>query len=156
MNDLRFKENREHRLDISIPEEDDPTLVYCPKCKSKSFVFPHGESKVKFSCLNCAYTKIKSTSYRSFDWYAENPTDSYFGFDLWLKTGCVGESLWAFNKRHLRFLESYVSANIRERERHDEWGWHNSSLASRLPKWLKSAKNRESILKAINELKVKV
>lgn len=156
MTEQRFKESGEHRFDISVPLENDPTLVFCPRCNSKSSVFPSGENQVKFSCLNCAYSETKSTKERSFDWYSENPTDSYFGFDLWLKTSCVGESLWAFNKRHLEFLESYVSAKLREREVDEEWGWHNSSLASRLPKWLKSAKNREPVLKAINELKEKV
>ncbi|MDY6934102.1 MAG: hypothetical protein SVZ03_07755 [Spirochaetota bacterium] len=63
--------------------------------------------------------------------------------------------MWAFNIRHLEFLESYVSARLREREKDERLGWHNSSLASRLPKWLKPAKNREAILKAIYELKAK-
>jgi len=87
--------------------------------------------------------------------FKENPTDGYFGFDLWLKTSCVGHSLWAFNIKHLEFLESYVSAKLREREEGEKFGWHNSSLASRLPKWIKSSKNREALLKALNELKSK-
>ena len=156
MSENRFKENREHRYDISEPTEKGPVLVVCPKCGEKSSVTLHGDTEVKCTCFSCGYTKTKPLNGRSFYWYEENPTDGYFGFDLWLRTTCVGKSLWAFNTRHLEFLESYVGAVLRERSRDEKWGWHNSSLASRLPKWLKSSKNREPILKAINELKAKV
>ncbi|GAB2684509.1 hypothetical protein GCM10027170_14180 [Aliiglaciecola aliphaticivorans] len=156
MSENRFKENREHRFTISKPSLDDPVLVVCPKCKSKSSVVPHGEDQVRCACFTCGYTVSKSTNQRSFYWHSENPTDGYFGFELWLQTGCVGHSLWAFNLKHLEFLESYVGATLRERKPHEEWGWSNSSLASRLPKWLKSAKNKAQILVAISELKSKI
>jgi len=156
MTENRFKENREHRFTISEPTEEEPVLVVCPKCDSKSSVVPHGEGAVRCTCFSCGYTSTQSSNGRSFCWYDENPTDGYFGFNLWLQTDCIGNSLWAFNQKHLQFLESYVGANLRERTKDDKWGWSNSSLASRLPKWLKSAKNRDLILKAIHELKSKI
>jgi hypothetical protein len=70
---------------------------------------------------------------------------------LWLKTNCCGNTLWAYNKEHLDFLESYVSASIREQVPNI-----NKSLASRLPTWIKSAKNRETVLKCINKLRKKL
>ncbi|WP_415894562.1 hypothetical protein ACMXYQ_08950 [Neptuniibacter sp. PT34_22] len=156
MTESRFKENREHRYTISLPSESEPVLVVCPKCSSKASIVPYQEESVRFSCFECGYTSTKSTNIRSFQWYDEDPTDGYFGFNLWLRIDCVGESLWAFNQGHLNFLESYVGANLRERSKDEELGWRNSSLASRLPKWMKSAKNRDAILKAIGELKQKV
>ena len=149
----RFQENKENGLSISKPTRDDPTLVYCPKCRSKAVVTLH-DDEARLSCLSCGYNQAKSAEHRIFYWGAENPTDSYFGVNLWLQTDCVGKSLWAFNKRHLEYLEGFVSAKHRQRNPNNET-WKNSSLASRLPKWLKLAKNREQILKAIEVLKVK-
>ncbi|MDT0581815.1 hypothetical protein [Brumicola blandensis] len=156
MTNHRFKENREHRFTISKPTNNEPVLVVCPKCESKSSVVPHGEDKVRCTCFSCGYTSTKSSNGRTFYWYDENPTDGYFGFNLWLRIDCNGNSLWAFNQTHLQFLESYVGATLRERVEDDELGWSNSSLASRLPKWIKSAKNREPILNAISKLKSKL
>jgi ribosomal protein S27E len=155
MSDSRFKENREHRLAVANPSEERPVLVSCPKCSGMASVIPFGESEVKCTCFSCGYAAKKSANGRAFYWYDETPTDGYFGFELWLKTHCVGNSLWAFHREHLEFLEGYVGATLRERSRDEVLGWSNSSFASRLPKWLKSAKNREPILKAINELKAK-
>src|SRR5260370_39279346 len=72
------------------------------------------------------------------------PTDWYFQLPLWLQTPCAGEILWAFNSAHLSFLESYVPARDRRRLPNV-----NRSAASRLPMWIKSAKNREAVLHAI-------
>jgi len=156
MDEIRFKEKREHRFTISKPTENDPVLIVCPKCLNKAEVLPSGEDLVRASCLQCGFTTNKSSHERSFYWHDENPTDGYFGFDLWLKTDYCGNSLWAFNSKHLEFFESYVSANLRERTQDETWGWSNSSLASRLPKWISSAKNRDSLLKAIKILKDKI
>jgi hypothetical protein len=90
-----------------------------------------------------------------FGWHAENPTDGYFGADLWLQTRCVGRSLWAFNRRHLDILEGYVAASLRERERDEEWGWRNTSLASRLPTWMTSGSNRNAVLEGLRSLREK-
>ena len=68
-----------------------------------------------------------------------------FGLPLWLQTACAGETLFAFNPRHLAFLHSYVSAELRER------GPSTASAASRLPGWLKRA-DRTGVLRAIGRL----
>lgn len=149
----RFQENSENRFSISMPTNDDPTLVHCPKCQSKAFVTLYSD-EVRLSCPSCGYNQAKLAEQRTFYWGAENPKDSYFGIDLWLQTDCAGQSLWAFNKRHLEYLEDFVSAKHRQRNPNIDT-WKNSSLASRLPKWLKSAKNRVQILKAIEVLKNK-
>ena len=154
MNEQRFQENEENRLSISTPTKDDPTLVCCPKCQSKAFVTINND-EARLSCTSCGYNQAKLAEHRTFYWGAENPTDSYFGANLWLQTDCAGESLWAFNKRHLEYLEDFVSAKQRQRNPNVDT-WMNSSLASRLPKWMKAAKNREQVLKAIAVLKNKI
>lgn len=156
MSNIRFQDKREHRFEISKPTSDDPVLIVCPKCAAKAVVIPLGEDKVRASCLACAFSADRSTNGRAFYWHDEDPGDGYFGYHLWLTSECDGHSLWAFNVQHLELLEAYVSANLRERDQDEKLGWRNASIASRLPKWLKSAKNREVVLKAIHELKQKI
>jgi hypothetical protein len=74
---------------------------------------------------------------------------------LWLQTPCCGHILWAFNYAHLSYLESYVEAEQRDRTQ-TTYGWSNSSLASRLPKWMIASKNRDDVLKAIKKLRDKI
>ncbi|MFI6507876.1 hypothetical protein ACIBCT_09745 [Streptosporangium sp. NPDC050855] len=59
--------------------------------------------------------------------------------------------LWAYDAEHLDFLERYVRAFIREREPN-----RNGSLASRLPAWLKDAKNRDLVLTRCATLRVRL
>jgi hypothetical protein len=59
--------------------------------------------------------------------------------------------LWAFNEDHLYFLESYVAA--RQRLTSLQGRLKNTTMASRLPLWIKTAKNRETVLKGIKRLK---
>ncbi|MEU4540732.1 hypothetical protein AB0G15_38460 [Streptosporangium sp. NPDC023825] len=76
-------------------------------------------------------------------WWPEGRSDAtcYAGLDLWLQTPCGNHVLWAYDAEHLDFLERYVRAFIREREPN-----RNASLASRLPAWVKDAKNRDLVL----------
>jgi len=61
--------------------------------------------------------------------------------------------LWAYSERHLAFLEDFVGAQLRERVRDEKYGWSNSALASRLPAWMTSAKNRDEVLKCLARLR---
>jgi hypothetical protein len=82
--------------------------------------------------------------------------DWYFRYPVWLTVACCGETLWAYNREHLDYLESYVSAGLRERtpgEGAPGGTPRNRVLSSRLPQWIKSAKNRERILAAIGKLR---
>lgn len=147
-------------------------LIVCPQCAKRAEVVlaenidfnpsNHLFIQRKLICSNCGYSKRKNhkgvasilfstqkdvSSYvvigGNFDWY--------FQQSLWLQGECCGETLWAYNEKHLKFIENYVSAKLRER-----FPNKNSSLASRLPQWIKSAKNRDEILKTIAKLKEKL
>ncbi len=152
----RYIDNRESRWSISMPTLEDPTLIVCPKCSGKGAVVPFSGEKLRASCANCGFSKNQRENSHGFYWYDENPTDGYFGYNLWLQIDCGGNSLWAFNNRHLNFLVSYVNTKLRQRSNDIEWGWQNSSLISRLPKWIKSAKNRELIIKSLQALRARV
>lgn len=73
--------------------------------------------------------------------------DPTFGLRLRLQVQCVGHTLWALNPEHVAYLRSYVEATVRERIPNA-----NASTVSRLPKWLKLAKNRQAVLSALQKL----
>jgi hypothetical protein len=73
--------------------------------------------------------------------------DSCFGLPLWLHTPCAGHTLWAFNARHLAYLKQFLQAELRERR-----GTANASVISRLPAWMKDAKHRDQVLRAVERL----
>ncbi len=132
-------------------------LVVCPKCKARAKVVPIPVGSKKNNaqltapryliCLTCVHRDTWQGGIiaigASFDWYFQLP--------LWLQISCCGKTLWAYNETHLDFLENYVKAKLRERTPNT-----NKSLASRLPNWIKSAKNRDEILKCIKRLRTKL
>lgn len=104
----------------------------------------------KLSCLHCGHTRRWEGGVVSYG----GPHDWYFRLPLWLQTPCCGQTLWALNREHLDFLERYTSARLRTKLQEPGPGkTRNHSLASKLPQWMKSAKNREAILKGIAHLK---
>lgn len=138
---IRFKPKR-----LTIYKFYNRIIVHCPKCQNKAFIEKIDKnkndlfSKEILYCNNCGYNK---KGVLLFDGQLLN---------LWLKTDCNGKELWAFNEEHLRYLKEYIQAKLRERKRDEKLGWSNKSLESCLPNWLKSAKNREKILKSIQKL----
>jgi hypothetical protein len=140
-------------------------LVRCPRCSRRAEVFaPQGDTDLhaprRVSCVACGYTRPwtgDETSSTNFDHHHASgssrgicvggPFDWYFGLSVWLQTPCCGHVLWAYNAEHLSFLRRYVGAEVRERA-----VLRNASLASRLPKWIKSAKNRDEVLRGVDRL----
>jgi len=76
-----------------------------------------------------------------------DPHDGLSGLPLWLQTPCRGHVLWAFSPAHLEWLRGYVGAELRERVPHV-----NASAASRLPTWIKLARNRSEVLRCLDRL----
>lgn len=62
--------------------------------------------------------------------------------------------LYAYNEDHLAYLEDYVGSAIRREVR--TASFLNGSVLSRLPAWVKAAKNRAEVLKAIAEMRCKL
>jgi len=151
----RFQDNRETRWGISKPTFEDPTLIQCPECGSKAAVVPSVDDQdtYKATCFTCGFSKEESGERNGFWWHDDNPSDGYLGYQLWLHSECAGHSLWVFNMRHLTLLESFIGAQLRERQMDEQKGWHNSSLISRLPKWMKSKSNRNQLLRCLQKLR---
>ncbi|MFD2725028.1 hypothetical protein [Hyunsoonleella rubra] len=84
--------------------------------------------------------------------YIGGGIDPFFHLPLWLTENISGNLFWAYNIDHIEFLEKHIQAKLRER---NGIKYRNKSIGSRLPKWMVSKKNRDSILKTINKLKSK-
>jgi hypothetical protein len=85
--------------------------------------------------------------------------DPYFRLPLWLQARCcTNRTLWAYNLQHLEFLERFVAAGLRERAHQPAAGEYHRrmTMVAKLPVWMKSAKNRAEIVKALGRLKATV
>jgi hypothetical protein len=138
----------------------DEILVVCPRCAGPAITKRIGPArrdtvaKHRLVCRCCSHLEVASGRRRA---HAEREgRDPFLGLPLWLATPCCGEILSAFNARHLAALEAFALAELRERRRDPEHGWSNASFASRLPKWIKLAKNRDEVSKALARLKAKL
>lgn len=152
---------------ITLQELANDILVECPNCKSKAVVKKpnnnNDSSHIKLTCFNCGYNKILEELPHAID-FASNgiipdyvfcfgtEIDPYFHLPLWLKTSVGKHILWAYNYNHLNLLENHISKQIRERNGLEN---RNKSVASRLPKWITSKKNRDTLLKSIDRLNKK-
>lgn len=115
-------------------------LVVCPACGGCARV-----ASERGVCPSCAWTAVPSRKSLAYG----TPHDPYLDLPLWLTTRVGDETLWAFNAEHLDLLDAYVSATLRERVA-DRTG---VTLVERLPAWVKSAKNRDTVLAGIARLR---
>jgi hypothetical protein len=143
-------------------------LVICPHCSSCAKVIALDDPgpyvanvRRRFVCTACGATKdkvIKTNGYGqarvSYELKASyevtltgDPYDWYFQLPLYFQIECSGNTLWALNLEHLNYIESYIEAEIRESHP------YYLSIESRLPKWMKLAKSRNEVLRAIQKLK---
>ncbi|MFX0592025.1 hypothetical protein [Melissospora conviva] len=137
-------------------------LVRCPRCDGQASIVSDPADKGhrhlwvrrRLVCRRCGRTaaweapRIPGSAGRNLPRFS-GPRDPYFGLSLWLSIDCRGRVLWAYNAEHLELLESYVSAGLRERGR----GARSMSMVERLPKWIKDARNRTEVVRAIRRMK---
>ena len=120
----------------------------CPHCGRKITVERQIRGFVQVlpvRCDGCATAfRLPTSESRS---VVNSPAPEFAGLELWLQTPFAGHVLWAYDEVHLDFLERYVAAGVREQ------GPGNSSLASRLPGWIKAAKNRDVVQDALARLR---
>ncbi|MFI2741487.1 hypothetical protein ACG2LH_01995 [Zhouia sp. PK063] len=130
---------------------------YCSHCATELNInIPNVNEKkenIAIKCPNCGETENYKPRNVKRQWTypeTEKPSDSYFGLPLWLTKNFRGNIFWAFNYDHLEYLKDYISADLREKNGRTHW-----TMVEKLPDWMKSGKNREKILKLINELEKK-
>ena len=74
--------------------------------------------------------------------------EPYFGLALWVLKSFQGKPVWALNREHLASLIDYLSADLREKP----LGSPKKTQADHLPSFMKTAKNRERIVKLLKRL----
>ncbi len=153
----RFRDTQEVLSDFA-----DEYLVVCPQCGGCAWVRPLAKppgtviksptrtarSPWRVTCPTCSYTQ----NWQGNSITVGSPVDSYFQLPLWFQTDVGDHRLWAYNLRHLQFIKAFVRATIREGSRTGTVGTRNRSVVSRLPEWVKTAKNRKRILKALDRM----
>lgn len=117
------------RLQKHLTSKPDLMSTECPKCGFKLKVRPRIETD---------YFKIDLNGLKG---------DPFFGFPLWLQTEIKGNLFWGYNREHLLEIEAYVSSELRER-----LNYSSQRMLYRLPSFIKDAKNREAISKAIHRM----
>lgn len=120
----------------------EPIAVSIPNNKEKV-------TELKYSCPHCGVPEIYSpnnVSYR-LKYSMERLADPVFGLPLWFQENVKGDRLWASNKEHLLEIRNYVTAKLRERQT-----MRITTMVEKLPQFIKAAKNREAVLKAIERM----
>lgn len=113
---------------------------------------PNNREKVaelKYSCPHCDVPEVykpNNVPYR-LKYCSERLTDPVFGLRLWFQESIKGDTLWASNKEHLLEIRHYVTAKLRERQT-----MRITTMVEKLPQFIKAAKNREAVLKAIERM----
>ena len=142
---------------LTIGDFMDEILVRCPRCGHCAVVAPPpgGDTALsadrRLSCRHCGLVKDKTPESVMLG-IDSLPVDSYFELPLWLQTQNGPHTLWAYNQRHLDYIESFVRAAHRDRPSDMEGGL-NRTMISRLPLWIKKSANRQRVLSMIAKLK---
>lgn len=86
----------------------------------------------------------------------KNAEDPYFHYPLYFQTSFRGRTIWAMNREHLQYLIDYLSADLRtvEPDFHEKYRTMRSQ-SDMLPAFMKTAKNRAGIVKALTKLQKK-
>jgi len=124
-------------------------LVECPVCRRQATI--HGDTTLgrglrRLTCLSCGHSRMPRLP------WSGNLCFATGGLPLWLETDTRHGRLYAVNYEHLDYIEQYVRAALRKVD-YSGVTFRNQSLTSRLPAWVKAAKNRTEVLKAIEKMR---
>ena len=99
----------------------------------------------KINKVNENWTEI------SLPYNTEGILDPAFGLHLWYKDFVKGDVIWSYNMEHLQEIKAYVAAKLRERST----SRFKMTMVEKLPEFIKLAKNREEVLKALERMETK-
>lgn len=117
--------------------------------------------KIRVKCLYCKESvtgEIQSPVKKSCVVFEDirQAKDPYFHYPLYFQGSYRGKIVWALNREHLQYLIDYLSADIRTVpfDFHETYGTMRSQ-SDMLPTFMKTAKNREGIVKLLTRLQAK-
>ncbi len=104
-------------------------------------------SSVTLSCTQCTHRSevLVNASPADAAYYALDP---HFGLPLYLQQSSRFGIVWAYNARHLQYLQGYIAAKQRIRTAFV----HSRTVCARLPRWMKLAKHRPAMLRLLARL----
>ncbi|MBK9256698.1 MAG: hypothetical protein IPM42_14515 [Saprospiraceae bacterium] len=107
-------------------------------------------SYINVTCKYCkTINKVRENWESYISKYQESGIiDPSFGLPLWFQDSVKGNIIWAYNLRHLTEIKNYVQATLRERTT-DRF---KMTMVEKLPDFIKLAKNRKEVLKAIDRM----
>jgi hypothetical protein len=120
-------------------------LVVCPRCASRGVVRRVEGTARRLTCSHCALSREAAGTTSSWG----GPVDPWFGVPLWLAADFRGHVVWAFNAAHLRELRAHLAAGLRE---HSPAPGAPMSMLERLPAWMTSERNRDSVVAVLDRL----
>ncbi|MFD3496906.1 hypothetical protein ACFWWT_25340 [Streptomyces sp. NPDC058676] len=115
-------------------------LVRCPRCDRIAHFERRTPAESRLVCRSCGLSKATARCARP---------------ALWLQAETRHGEIWAYNLEHLDLLRRFVAATLRERAPWYEHG-RKMTYVARLPAWIKSAGNRDEVLRAIDRLRASV
>ncbi|WP_052695871.1 hypothetical protein [Hymenobacter sp. AT01-02] len=148
--------NCHHHLAKDLVYYDLSLKVYCNQCAHRIILeIPEVKTKkqaIKVRCPECGDVQSYQPSYTQHVGYsiAIGAHDPFFGLPLWYQEPFKDQLLWTYNPEHLLYLEQYVGAKLRERNAR-----RYMTIVEKLPQFIKAAKNREAILKRLQQMKLK-
>ncbi len=136
-------------------------ICVCPKCggparitADSKYALPWDPYDVKFICLKCAHRATWPSKRWQSDFVNFNPSNGYepyFGCQLYFQEKVGQEILMVFSRTHAEELAEYIEAEDRPSPGNSKW-----AMVNRLPKWVKLAKNRTSVLRALSRIQAKM
>ncbi|WP_416961573.1 hypothetical protein [Streptomyces sp. Agncl-13] len=152
---VRFRDPRADRADFASS-----ILVRCPRCERiahferRPCTPPDADGRrypqTRVVCRSCGLCRIDIGACRSSRYSSDCSCPV-----LWLRTGTRHGELWAYNLQHLDLIRRFVAADLRERAPWYDTG-QKMTLVARLPAWIKSAKNRDEVLRTVDRLRATV
>lgn len=146
----------------SAHEFTSSVLVRCPRCERiahferRPCTTPDAEGRrypqLRLVCRSCGLSRVSAGPSRT-SW--QGGGHCFARPPLWLRTETRHGEIWAYNLEHLDLLRRFVAADLRERAPWYEHG-RKMTYVARLPAWIKSAKNRDEVLRAIDRLRASV
>ena len=141
--------NRFQDANLRMEDFTNEVLVECPQCQKRAVVRKEKDQEgATLTCSECYYQSNKPDL--SDEKRYKVTTDYWFGQELWLQASFKDELLWFHNYEHLSYVKQYITAGLRERNDRAFF-----TLVEKLPAFIKSAKNRERLVKLIEKLERK-
>lgn len=119
----------------------------------------HGQ-KIRVHCPYCEEVVIGDVSDKREQHVVfediRHAEDPYFHYPFYFQASYRGNIIWALNREHLQYLIDYLSADIRtvQPDFHKTYKTMRSQ-SDRLPTFMKTAKNRDGIVKLLIKLQGK-